>query len=879
MFKPARPALSVVLSLFCGALLAAAFQAADQALVPGTVVERTLAAGQAHGFVVGLRAGDGLIASAGSAAPGKQLRLLSPAGDAIREMTIGLQGGGARPESVTFVAETAGDYRLEIRAASAQAAGPYTLALQSVGPASEADRLRAKAEQLYWIAQQVYAKRGTANFRQALAAFEETLPLWRTLGDQWFEGNVLAEIGGLHRLLAENQDALDYYERALPVLRSSGNRRDESGTLNNIAAVYYSRGEVPKAFDYFGRSLDVARAIGDRQAQSILLNNMGTLYLAQGEHQMALDLLNQALPLRRAVQDKSGEIRTLNNLSLIYRLLGDLAASKQSAETALSASNDIRDRQLQASSLNSLGTAERVLAEWSAAETHLQQALMMFRELGERRLVSATLDNLGELHQAQGLIERARADLRQALEEARAAEERQREAYILRNLGDIALAQSRDDEAIKDFEDSLAMEQRFGNADGEAESLRRIAQVFRNRGDLVQARSRSETALRLVESLRSKVSSPQLRTSYFSSKRPYYELHVDLLLHAGGAADPSRDPARIAEALEASERARARSLVDMLRESGIAIRQGIDPALLDRELTLRGKINVVESSRVRALADRPDPQRVAAIEKELDGLLAEYQQAESDIRERSPQYAALSQGETVRFADMQRTLDPDTAFLEYMLGDDRSYVWFVTNTSVEVRALPGRAAIEGAAREVYEALTARGRLPGRSASTAAGDLKLRESTARLSGLILGPLAERLDKRRLVVVSDGALAYVPFAALTSPRAATRPLILDHEVVHLPSMSSLLAMRRAGGTARPSDGSVAIIADPVFAPDDVRVSGRAVSQTAASRGGASLPLTRDLQRSAADRGVTRFPRLRFTRQEADGIAALVPPDRRT
>jgi CHAT domain-containing protein len=324
----------------------------------------------------------------------------------------------------------------------------------------------------------------------------------------------------------------------------------------------------------------------------------------------------------------------------------------------------------------------------------------------------------------------------------------------------------------------------------------------------------------------------------------------------------------VSAALEASERARARSLVDMLRESGIAIREGVDRDLLDREESLRQRINVIESSRVRALAAKPDPQHLASIEKDLEGLFLEYQQVQSDIRARSPHYAALSQAETFGIDEIQKALDPDTVLLEYLLGDERSYVWAVGPSSVAGYELPPRATIEELARRVYSHVA--------RDATAGAAQRQAVDTARtdLSKMLLGPVAPHVGSKRLVVVADGALLYVPFSLLDSPAASDRPLLLDHEVVHLPSMSSLLAMRRTPRPARFEAATIGIIADPVFAADDVRVVGRqprvdAVAQ-ATTRG--------ELGRSATDSGLVRFPRLRFTRQEAEGIAALVPSTRR-
>jgi len=856
-----------VVVLLGGSVALSALQLETSTLVAGATVSRSLKAGEMQAYRVAVAAGQCVRAIVTSRPSGARLRLAGPSGDA-REMMVGVQGGGVRPDPITFVGDAGGELRIEISATGKDTV-EYTLTLQELRSATGDDRRRAGAEQTYWDAQTIYAKRGADNFRRALTLFEQSLPTWQSLGDQWFVGNVLSEIGGIHRLLAQNDEALDYYTRALPVLRDSGNVREQTSTLNNIAAISYSRGEVRRAFDYFDQALQLARSSGDRQAQSILGNNMGTLALAQGEHQRALDLFNDALALRRAVGDRAGEVRTLNNLSLIYRLLGDVDASKQSAAQALTLAGQQPDRDVRAASLNSLGTIERVIGESDQAAQHLQQALALFRELGDRRLASATLNNLGELHAAQGRRDVAKSEFDQALAESRSAEERQREAYTLRNLGGLALADRQYDEALRQFQQSLDIERVIRNQEGEAESLRETARALGAQGHVDQALSASESALRIVESLRSKVGSPQLRTTYFSSKRSYYDLNVDLLMH--GESD-STAASRVNAALEASERARARSLVDMLRESGIAIREGVNRDLLDREESLRQRINVVESSRVRALAARPDPQQLASIENDLEGLFLQYQQVQSDIRARSPQYAALSQAESFGIDEIRTALDSDTVLLEYLLGDERSYVWAVTPSSVSGYELPARTTIEGLARQVYSRVA---RETAGAARTLVRDGVLPGAMAELSRMLLAPVAPHLGSKRLVVVADGALLYVPFSLLDSPTASDRPLILDHEVVHLPSMSSLLAMRRTPRPPRFNQASVGIIADPVFAADDVRVVGRQAGLDAAAK---SQAIRGELVRAATDSGLVRFPRLRFTRQEADGIAALVPSARR-
>ncbi len=185
----------------------------------------------------------------------------------------------------------------------------------------------------------------------------------------------------------------------------------------------------------------------------------------------------------------------------------------------------------------------------------------------------------------------------------------------------------------------------------------------------------------------------------------------------------------------------------------------------------------------------------------------------------------------------------------------------MTPSSIESFELPARAEVEAAARRVYELLSTP------AAGSAAGR---REALAGLGHMLLGPLAGRLGGKRLAVVAGGVLQYVPFAALAEPApegsaGAGEPLMVRHEVVSLPS-AGVLAELRGNAALRPrAEGRVAVLADPVFGPEDPRVHGRP-GVSAPSPGAAG-----DAERSVRDLGENGLVRLSWTRREAEAIAS--------
>jgi len=187
--------------------------------------------------------------------------------------------------------------------------------------------------------------------------------------------------------------------------------------------------------------------------------------------------------------------------------------------------------------------------------------------------------------------------------------------------------------------------------------------------------------------------------------------------------------------------------------------------------------------------------------------------------------------------------------------------------------LPRRAEIEAAAKHLYQVLTARNQTPARetpgarAARVRQADEAYFAAAMKASRMLLGPAATRLEKRRLLIVSEGMLQYLPFAALMEPTAARderpMPLMVNHEIISASSASMLAVMRQGTAGRKPAEKSLAVLADPVFTADDSRVAQK-------QKGIAPV----SANRSTADLGTQGLVRLRFSRYEAEEIARLAP-----
>jgi CHAT domain-containing protein/Tfp pilus assembly protein PilF len=765
-------------------------------------------------------------------------------------------------------------------------------------------------------------------FEKAIEYYEQALAIAREVGDRAGEGRTLNHMGEAYDSLSRYEKAIEYYEQALAIAREVGDRLGEGVRLGNIGVAYHSMDRPEMAVKYYEQALAIAREVKDRTGEATALTNLGLAYRMLGQTEKAIEYYERALPIRREVKDWNGEAITLSNLGAVYGTLGLYEKTVEYYEQSLVIRREIRDRAgeglalsnvgmsyynvrrpekaieyfeqslsiLQevkqpgrvAVTLNNLGAAWRLLGHHDRSIEYYERALAMNRELKQRAGEGLALNNLGVTYNAQGRPEKAIWHFEQALAIARELKDRVGEGRALNNLGRAYVLLHRPEQAMAFSEQALAILREVKERNQELTALSDLAWAAGERGDLAQARIYAEEGVRVAESLRSAVSSPASRASLLASVQSSYQLYTDILMRQH-KAEPTKGLDALA--LEISERQRARSLLDLLAEANTNLREGVDPALIERERTLAKQLN----DKARTTAGTPEA--AAALKLEISQLETDLERAQVGIRKANPHYAALTQPQPLKLTEIQAQLDPDTLLLEYALGEERSYLWAITKDSLASYELPKEEQIKQSALAVYELLTTRSTNKRgetaleRRARISQAEAKLPATAQQLSQTLLAPIAAQLGNKRLVIVADGALQYIPFAMLPEPVVGDRssvvdknpPLIVKHEVVSLPSASALAIQRAELAARKPAPKLLAVIADPVFDRTDERFKSVAMKASdtapAPTIGFNDARSIEHLAEKSDDKagGTTRrlvIPRLPFTRQEATRLLALTP-----
>lgn len=744
------------------------------------------------------------------------------------------------PDPVCFVAKETGEYRIETRLAGQEKQNKASFVLADAPhPAGELDLTFCRAVEEATTAKALQTRGGADALRESAKRNSVALQLWRDLGDRPAELRTLNKLATVHHALSDYQTARDLFSQALELSRSTGDRRSEGEALNGLAMSSFRLGDIQPAVDWLTQAMAIWRDLHFTYGEANALNNLGVLYYPMGEWQAAIDCHLRALDLVRSLGDQRGEAYTLNNLGVAYDALGESERAMSSLNDALRLFRAVGPRIAAARTLGVMGRISLAGNKVQAAMVYVEEALVISRVEGDRRTEAEALERIGEVWERRGDIKKASDSYTEALTEFLSISNRQGEAVALHQLGLIEVKQGAAESGIRLLDQALKIRSDIGLRDKVAATLSDMARVERDRGDLASARQRIESALDQIEALRTRVAGLGLRSSYFASKQDSYAFYVDLLMRLHRAS-PALGFDRLA--FNAAERSRARSLLDVLTEMRSRIRRGADPALLKSEEDLEHQLNF-QSSQLLSLASSGPTAKETELRRKVEDALASLQQIEARIRTESPLYAALMQPEPVSIDEIQNTiLDPDTLLLEYSLGTEASYLWVIGVRSIHSYRLPRGPEIETLAAHLIE-----------TANQRQNSEEYARAASALSTILLGPAVDLLGKKRLLVLADGELLSVPFAALPVPGSKV-PIIVDHEVVSLPSISALAHWRRVRSTRQPAQKAILIIADPVFDRDDPRVPAPPKS----SERGQQLPLTR----------------LLFSRDEASAVASSVP-----
>lgn len=689
-------------------------------------------------------------------------------------------------------------------------------------------------------------------YKPALQDLGEAVRLWEALDDSNELAIACYGLGVVQFANGKPETALASLNRALELRRKAGNPDSQASILTAMANIYRDLGDGDRALEINQEALEISRSTHDRSAEAIALQNVGGIYLRRGELQQALELLTSSLELQRQVGNLGAEAWALSSLGATTLALGESDRALHFYEQALGIQARMGSA-WQAYTLRDIGWVYDRKEQPGKALEYYTQALGLSRKFADRRNEAFCLHGIGQARIALGLAQDAIPDLEQAVAIYREIGQAAGEVNGLLELGRARQVLGDRDQAAELFREALDLSLRHKILLQEAVARSAIARLESERGNLPEAAAAIEVSLRIIESIRPKVASQRQRVSFFASRREYYDFYIDLQMRM-----QARDPegGHLQAALAASERARARALLDLLAEGRIDLRKGISSELKSKESETVSRVSFLQS---RLLEDvTQGGTNASRIEAELDKAEDERDRIEGQIRNEHPRYAAVSNPSPLEAGSIQQMLDERTAFLEYTVGRDVSYLFVVTQDRMEGYRLPPAGELADLVETVREGLKEPGRRQyGRYV----------DSAYRLHEALLAPAGPLLRGRsRLIISPDGPLLLLSFEALlTAPArgssfADLSYLIREKSVTYVPS-ASVFAELGSGAPAPSGPGLFVGFGDPLYEPNPA----------ARPAPDADPAMAWGFQTD----GLTSPSRLPQSRSEVEGIASLFPP----
>ena len=795
---------------------------------------------------------------------------------------------GRRGETATSWTLGAGEWkltpqaRLDAAGLTALRASLESLARGRAEAAAEGETLartlreQRRTSDACWVLLQVAEAAAKAKLATPAAqAFEAARATARAAGAATLEARAWEAEAALATAANDMPKASRAYGEALRLREAGAAAREETLLLAlaraRVAFAAMSQRDVDTAERQWTLSLRTRERVAPESLPTAsCLNGLGVVNRARGRLDAAEAMWRRALAIREALAPNSTDlVRTLSNLGVVAQMRGNLSAAerflRRGLEVLEATAPDGPDAALV---LVNLAAVELTRGDMDAAEAYLRRAVRI-QEKTSNRLLAASLNNLGDVYVARGRTDEAAACYRRALaideriapdsdavavdlyrlgllartarDFARARPLLQRSldirrrlapkglstAHSLSMLGDLALDEKQLARASSLQREALAILQKLApRSVWEAEAHDALGRILEAQGRPNEALARSQEAVSALEEQRGRLAeSEQMKLAFGTRVGPIFVRAIEQLAARGDDA----------AAFHMLERSRARSLLAMLGERDLVFStDDVPPDLLERQRRADAAYDQAAGRLARLEPGRDD----AEIDRqlvELEGLRHRRAEAADAVRRASPRLGSLQQPAPLTLDGARAVLDPGTLLLSYSVGETKTLLFALPagdRAPLRVVVIPvGRDALRRRV-ELLRGLIDRGR------DTPGIEPALTLQSRRLYDDLLGPVREAITSaRRLLLLPDGPLHALPFAALVEPDGPAGYLVARLPVHVAASATVYGEMKKVNAAgARGASASLVAFGDPAY-------------------------------------GATRPP-LPATRLEVEGIAALYP-----
>jgi CHAT domain-containing protein len=593
--------------------------------------------------------------------------------------------------------------------------------------------------------------------------------------------------------------ALNTAGEALNLWQSIGNNRGVVRSHMLMGTYYLAQNSLIEATQNFHAASDLAGTIGDSRLQAESIIYLGYVEYRKAAWQELISFFTTAEELIDAEAEPYLMGQITAGFAEAFIETGLPEAGLQKYQQALDYYRQIDSPAALVGMSWGIGRALYLLERYPEALTILQQTLADAESNQLTSWKAQSHDYLGRTYAAMNQHERAREQFEAALPLYESLGNPIEEARVVALIGQVYQAEGQPNEAMGFYQRALRIFDNFNDSVDRSVTLFGMGQLEMKRGNYDVAEVYLRHSIQATEDVRSMSSTRDLTAAFSATVHDRYLQYIHCLML-------SNDKQATIRAFEISESERARSLAEFLRHTETNLLAGLDPELAKQEQTLRQLIRAKRDDRVAAIVGGFGNGALQTLDVELLRLEDQYKYVSAVISARYPAYDQITQPRSWDLRRIQKQVvnDDDTILLEYIVGVDKSYVWAITRNSVTAHEISGD--VGNAAEAVYNLL----KEPAPSGN------QLDQAAQTLSQMILSPVAGQLNKRRIIVIADGTLNYIPFQMLPMPSSNSEPLVAQHEIINAPSASILGELREEVASRGKRSKVLAAFGNPAFGP---------------------------------------------------------------
>jgi tetratricopeptide (TPR) repeat protein len=664
---------------------------------------------------------------------------------------------------------------------------------------------------------------------EALATFEQAFKEFETANDRNEMANALASIGSI-------QYDMGNYEAASKTLLRLSNLRMDAGNLLRLAAAFYMQRDYTQALTYYEQALEHATKVLNAAEVISALTGAANCYYNQRDYDRALEFYNRSLETSERLNDKSGVATQLQNIGNVHRARGDYGSALQSYFSSLEAAAAARTTGSVANTLGSIGVVRSLQGDNVQAIEYFDKSLRAFEASGDQIGIARLLSYIGNVQYILGKYDLALAAYQRGLELHRSFADRLNQAHLMIGIGTVYVSQKKYTPALESYQQALAIYESLGRRAERAEALTKLAAAYRLQDEYAKGLEFANKAVSLVQGtdLRAIHSSAlteigrlqrgldhqnEALNAFNEAIRIRKSMRADVasqdsetqssdVLPYLGAMEVLVDQGNAIEAFARSEDAKSELLRQIINRGNFSVTKDMTAAEQKEEIKLLGNLRSL-SLQLSSVQDSRDANRIKALTDRLAAARSAYESFRKSLYTRYPHLPVYRGTLTPVTPDQMRSLvRRDTAILEYAVSEEGVYLFVVTNerkASVNGYRLTLKPAeIAGLASRFLQLLVTR-------------DALSQQVARDLYDVLLKPAEQQIaTKSKLIIIPDGVLWDVPFAAL---QPAPDQYVIDRKTLsYAISVSALTAMRKRR-SIRPASTTVLAFADPVLTDEVV------------------------------------------------------------